>query len=85
MRSVMGVVQISVAEYDPRDGQLERDLCEAFGLKHAIVVRTASKDTPETVRQAVGYFAAPAVSELVHSRVFSVSLVGARCSSWRGT
>ena len=63
-----GVVKISVAEYDPRDGQLERDLCAAFGLKHAIVVRTASKDSPENVRQAVGYFAAPAVSELVHSR-----------------
>lgn len=63
-----GIVQITVSEYDPRDRQLEDDLCRSFGLKHAVVVRTAGRDDAESVRQAVGYFAAPAISELIHAR-----------------
>ncbi len=59
-----GIVRISVAEYDPRDGELEAKLRERFGLRHAIVVKTIGRAT-ENVRRTVGYYAAPVVSELV--------------------
>lgn len=59
-----GIVRISVAEYDPRDAELEAKLRRRFGLRHAMVVKTIGRAT-ENVRRTVGYYAAPAVSELV--------------------
>lgn len=59
-----GFVRISVAEYDPRDAELEARLRDRYGLRNAFVVRTLGRGT-ENVRRTVGYFAAPAVSDLV--------------------
>lgn len=56
-----GIVRISVDPYDPRDASLERRLCERFGLRNAVVIRTAGR-TPATVRRSVGYYAAGAVA-----------------------
>jgi DNA-binding transcriptional regulator LsrR (DeoR family) len=57
-----GIVRISVDPYDPRDAALERRLCDRFHLRHAVVIRTLGR-TAETVRRAVGYYAATAVAE----------------------
>lgn len=60
-----GIVRISVEEYQARSRELEDDLVVSFGLKHAIVVRTAPDAAAESVRRTVGYFAVPFVSELI--------------------
>ncbi len=60
-----GVVRISVEEYDVRNHELEKALLNSFGLKHAIVVKTTPDAAPESIRRAVGYFAAPFVAELI--------------------
>lgn len=57
-----GIVRISVDEYDPRDCAKERALCERFGLKRAIVVRSMG-ETVATVRRTIGYFAADTVAK----------------------
>jgi DNA-binding transcriptional regulator LsrR (DeoR family) len=53
-----GIVRISVDESDPRDRQLEHRLMERLGLRNTIVIR-APGSSPEHIRRAVGYFAAP--------------------------
>jgi DNA-binding transcriptional regulator LsrR (DeoR family) len=72
----LGVVRISVDEYDPRDRQLEDRLRAAFPLRHAVVVRTQDRDA-EHVRRSTGYFAAPAVAELIRPGM-AVGLAGGR-------
>lgn len=57
-----GIVRFSVDPYDPRDAALERMLSDRFHLRHAIVIRTLGQKA-ETVRRAVGYYAASAVAE----------------------
>lgn len=74
-----GVVRISVAPYDPRARDLEHCLIERFGLHHAFVVKTHGR-APGAVRRAVGYFAAPAVSELITPPV-TVGVTGGRTLS----
>lgn len=71
-----GIVRISVDPYDPRARELEQRLVQRFGLRHAIVVKTHGR-TPETVRRAVGYFAAPAVAELIPAPM-AVGVTGGR-------
>jgi deoxyribonucleoside regulator len=61
-----GIVQISVSPYDPRDSQREAALRNRFGARHAIVIRTTGRLTTHAGR-TVGYFAAPAVSELIRA------------------
>lgn len=68
-----GIVRISVDEYDPRDGELERRLIERFGLKRAIVVRGVSGGWAAN-RRAVGHFAAKTVAEwLTHEKRIGVT------------
>ena len=64
-----GIVRISVEEYDPRDHALEAALASRYGLRRAIVVHTPERggDHEEHTRRAIGYFAAPAVAELIGS------------------
>src|SRR5215207_8458697 len=59
-----GVVQISVSPYDPRDRQREAALRDRLGARHAVVIRTTGRPTAN-VGRTVGYFAAPAISELI--------------------
>ena len=58
----MGVVRISVDDYDPRCRELERQLTDTFNLQHAIVVRGMGGSVAN-IRKAVAYFAAPTVAE----------------------
>src|SRR5215218_10018135 len=61
-----GIVQISVSPYDPRDYQTEAAIRDRLGARHAIVIRTSGRPTAHVAR-TVGYFAAPAVSEMIHA------------------
>lgn len=58
----MGIVRISVDEYDPRCRDLEQKLIEEFKLQHAIVVEGMGGSVAN-IRRAVAYFAGPAVAE----------------------
>ena len=78
----LGIVRISVDEYDPRDRELEAHLVARHGLRRAVVVRTpdlAERGAARTaqVRRAVGYFAAPAVADLIQPPA-TLGLAGGR-------
>ena len=72
----VGVVRISVDEYDPRDRDLETRLLAAFPLRQAVVVRTQDRGV-EHVRRSTGYLASPAVSALIRPGM-TVGLAGGR-------
>lgn len=68
-----GIVRISIEEDDLRARELEKQLLRAYPLRRALVVR-ALGSTPEAVRRAVGYFAAPAVATwITQARMIGVS------------
>ena len=54
-----GLVRITVAEYDPRDHELESRLEGRLGLRQAVVVKTAKGLNALELRQSVTHFAAP--------------------------
>lgn len=73
MARELGIVRISVDDYDPRDREQEQRLTDRFGLRHALVVRSTD-GSDATTRRAVGYFAAPVVQEWINvSRVVGVA------------
>lgn len=72
----LGIVRISVDEYDPRARDLEAQLVERLGLRHAIVVGTQA-GAAEPIRRTTGYFAAPAVSQLVRANM-TLGIAGGR-------
>jgi DNA-binding transcriptional regulator LsrR (DeoR family) len=72
----IGVVRISVDEYDPRDREMEARLLAAFPLRQAVVVRSQD-GSPEQVRRTIGYFASPAVAGFIRSGM-RVGLAGGR-------
>jgi deoxyribonucleoside regulator len=75
-----GIVRISVAEYHPRNQQLEDALCRELGLKSAAVIKVVEGGSDEDVRRAVGYFGAPYVTGLV-PRGGMVAIAGGRTIS----
>jgi DNA-binding transcriptional regulator LsrR (DeoR family) len=60
-----GIVRISVDEYEPRNGDLEKGLRDAFGLGVAIVVETAPNAPGDVVRATVGHIGAQYVAPLI--------------------
>ena len=62
-----GIVQISVAEYRPRNEDLETALVKRFKLRDAIVVRRLESQSINELRTTIGYFAAPTVSSWIPS------------------
>lgn len=60
-----GIVRISVAEYDPRDPALERQLQERFGFRTVAVIKTAPDATGEHARRAVAHFGTTLVNSLI--------------------
>ncbi len=72
-----GIVRISVEERDPRHRQLEEELRGQFKLNHILVIRTLDGAERASVRQAVGYFAAPIVADWLHSNMI-VGVAGSR-------
>ncbi|HYI26170.1 MAG TPA: sugar-binding domain-containing protein [Thermomicrobiales bacterium] len=71
-----GIVRISVDDVDPRNRDLERQLINRFGLRHAIVVRDLG-GPPASVRRAVGYFAAQDLADVI-GRQRMVGVAGGR-------
>ena len=71
-----GIVRISIDPFEPRDRDLERQLRERFGLRWAVVVKAGGRPT-ESVRRAIGYFAAPAMVEAARGAA-AVGIAGGR-------
>src|SRR5512147_2051675 len=72
-----GIVRISVAEYEPRNHELERSLRAQFGLDAVAVIKTLEGATAEDARRAVGHFGAPFVAGLVPPKSV-VAIAGGR-------
>lgn len=60
-----GIVRITVADYDPRQRQLEKDLIQRLQLKTAIVIKAMDDLPVSKVRALTAHFAAPLVESLV--------------------
>jgi len=73
----LGIVRVWVEEFDPRNHQLEEGLCNAFGLNRALVIRTLGRTETESVRNSVGYFAAPFVADWITANTV-VGVAGGR-------
>lgn len=74
------IVQITVAEFDPRDRRLEERLVSALSLRSAIVIKTTDGLSAQDLRQMVGHFAAPCMADLI-TRSSSVAIAGGRILS----
>ncbi len=72
-----GVVRISVAEYEPRNKELEEALCREFKLSAAVVIKTIPGAGVEEARHAVGYFGATILADMV-PRHSTVAIAGGR-------
>lgn len=60
-----GIVKITVAEYEPRDGTLEHQVRKAFGLDTVAVIKVQDRAATEHTRSMVGHFGAPLVAPLL--------------------
>ncbi len=65
MAREQGIVRITVADYDPRDKDLEARLRVQLGLETAIVIKMAGGLGKADLRKSVALFAAPFVAELI--------------------
>jgi deoxyribonucleoside regulator len=63
----LGIVQIHIKGYEPRNRALEEKLQDILGLKHAIVINIPNQMTTAHVRRTIGYFAAPFIAEIIQS------------------
>lgn len=72
-----GIVRITVADYEPRAGALEKQLCERLGLTLAVVIKAIDGLGRADLRRAVGHFASAACGALVEPAAI-VALAGGR-------
>lgn len=75
-----GIVKISVAEYEPRDVELETAVREQLGLEHAIVIKSDPHADADILRRAVGHFG----GEFLHALLTNgdtVAIAGGRTLS----
>ncbi|MCU1234835.1 MAG: transcriptional regulator with sigma factor-related N-terminal domain [Candidatus Solibacter sp.] len=71
-----GLVRVTVPDYDPRNGALEKDLKDSLGVS-AVVIRSAAGLKIQDLRQTLGYFAASVVSSWIAPRSV-VAIAGGR-------
>src|SRR3982750_2639227 len=57
-----GIVQITVAEYQPRNLELEREIVAAFGLKTVAVIKAAQNLSSEDRRRTLAHFGSPFIA-----------------------
>ncbi len=76
-----GLVRITVAEYDPRDHELEEQLESRLGLRHAVVVKTAKGLNTLELRQSLTHFAAPWVARWIPAHG-TLAIAGGRTMQW---
>jgi len=72
-----GIVRISVADYDPRDRQLETALVERFDLQNPIVIKTITGTKMRDLRYTVAHFAAADVTRAI-SQARTMAIAGGR-------
>ncbi len=72
-----GIVRISIADYETRRPDLEKQLQDRFPLSAAIVLKAIDGLTDTDLRRSVGYFGAPLVDALIPPRAI-VALAGGR-------
>ncbi|MDB6027076.1 MAG: transcriptional regulator [Verrucomicrobiales bacterium] len=60
-----GIVQITVADYQPRNLDLEKQLVAEFGLKTAAVIKTAQNIASEDQRRTLAHFGSPFIASLI--------------------
>jgi deoxyribonucleoside regulator len=72
-----GIVRITVADYEPRQREIEDQLRACLGLSTVTVVKAGEGLDSEDLRRSVGHFGAAAVDELIEPRSI-VALAGGR-------
>jgi len=72
-----GIVRISVADYDPRDHELEQQFNRKLGLKNSIIIKTVRGAKVADLRYAVAHFAAVDVARMI-SNSTTVAIAGGR-------
>ncbi|MGH8018228.1 MAG: sugar-binding transcriptional regulator [Opitutaceae bacterium] len=72
-----GIVRITVADYEPRNRELEARLRVVLGLSEAIVIKTIEGLADADLRRAIGHFASHAVEALIQPRDV-VAMAGGR-------
>jgi DNA-binding transcriptional regulator LsrR (DeoR family) len=72
-----GIVRISVAEYEPRDQRLERQLRKVCALQAVAAVKMTDGTKPEAARLMVGHFGSAFVASLI-PRGATVAIAGGR-------
>lgn len=76
-----GLVRITVAEYNPRDHELEEQLISRLGLRQAVVVKTANGLNALELRQSLTHFAAPVVAGWIPANG-TLAIAGGRTMQW---
>src|SRR5688572_9635057 len=72
-----GIVRITVADYEPRRADLEREIGARFGLSSVAVIKSNDSLESGELRRAVGHFGAAAVDALIKPHDI-VALAGGR-------
>jgi DNA-binding transcriptional regulator LsrR (DeoR family) len=63
----LGIVQIRIQGYNPRNHELEEQLQTSLGLKRAIVINIPNQITTAHVRRTIGLLAAPYIADLIQA------------------
>jgi DNA-binding transcriptional regulator LsrR (DeoR family) len=61
----LGIVRITVAEYEPRDSEVEQEIRKRFGIGTVAAIRIHAGAETENVRSMLGHFGAPIVASLI--------------------
>ncbi|HYD83585.1 MAG TPA: sugar-binding domain-containing protein, partial [Opitutus sp.] len=72
-----GIVRITVADYEPRQAELEAQLRAQLGLATVIVIKAIEELPSVDLRRSVGHFASTAVEALIQPRDI-VAIAGGR-------
>ncbi|MDR0352270.1 MAG: hypothetical protein LBI02_02560 [Opitutaceae bacterium] len=68
MAQERGIVRIIVADFDPRDRELEARLRTQLGLATAVVIKAPQELSPEELRKVLGRFAAGEIQSMIRSK-----------------
>jgi len=72
-----GIVRITVAEYEPRDGAMEAQIRKQHGLEMVAAIKVHDAAEPENRRSMLGHFGAPIVASMFPKRGV-VAIAGGR-------
>lgn len=60
-----GIVQITVAEYQPRNQELEQKISDTLGLKTVVAIKAAKNLSGEDLRRTVAHFGSPILAQSI--------------------